>query len=258
MKKYKTLFLTGRGERHQQAALGAAPPELDVVMLRDASKKEIIALLSEMDFLISERTGVIDAEIIASGKNLKLIQRLGSQTWDIDTAAAKKAGIPVCFLPVKTCGFVAEHLILMMLGLAKRVRELVAITDRAGDWGMPPKRCNENYFAFNWSGRAKVDALNQSTVGIFRIWRDRHRTCAPSQRLQLPDFVFQAASVTAVGRSGAWPNARAARCFSPSKRFCSLPVAEPAREQSKYQLGFLRWHEEGGAFCALRGAGCRQ
>ena len=166
MAKYKTLFLTGRGQRHQQAALDAAPAELDVVMRRGIGKEEIISLLLDMDFLMSERTGVIDADIIAAGRKLKLIQRLGSQTWDIDTAAAKKAGIPVCCMPVRTCVLVAEHLVLQVLGLAKRIRQLVDITDKAGDWGMPPKRCNEDYFAFNWSGRKKVDALYESTVGI--------------------------------------------------------------------------------------------
>lgn len=164
--KHKTLFLTNRGELHQSVALQAAPPELDVVMRRGASKEEIIALLPDIEFLISERTGVIDADMVAAGRKLRLIQRLGSQTWDIDLTAAKKAKIPVCYLPVRTCALVAEHLILQMLGLAKRFRELVDITDKAGDWGLPPKRCNENYFAFNWSGRRKIDAIYQSTVGI--------------------------------------------------------------------------------------------
>jgi lactate dehydrogenase-like 2-hydroxyacid dehydrogenase len=164
--KHKTLFLTNRGEVHQGVALQAAPPELDVVMRRGASKDEIISLLPGTEFLISERTGVIDSDIVAAGKHLKLIQRLGSQTWDIDLVAAGKAKIPVCYLPVRTCVLVAEHLVLQMLGLAKRIRELMDITDKAGDWGLPPKRCNENYFAFNWSGRKKIDAIYQSTVGI--------------------------------------------------------------------------------------------
>lgn len=164
--KHKALFLTNRSELHQGVALQAAPPDLDVVMRRGASKEEIISLLPEMEFLITERTGVIDADIIAAGRKLKLIQRLGSQTWDIDLAAAGKAKIPVCYLPVRTCVLVAEHLVLQMLGLAKHVCELVDITNKAGDWGKPPKRCNENYFAFNWSGRQKIEAIYQSTIGI--------------------------------------------------------------------------------------------
>ena len=164
--KHKTLFLTNRGEVHQKVALEAAPAELDVMIRRGASKDEVLSLLPEMEFLISERTGAIDADIIAAGKKLRLIQRLGSQTWDIDLAAAQSAGIPVCYLPVRTCVLVAEHLVLQLLSLAKRIRELVDVTEKAGDWGLPPKRCNENYFAFNWSGRKRIDALYQSSVGI--------------------------------------------------------------------------------------------
>jgi phosphoglycerate dehydrogenase-like enzyme len=166
MAKHPTLFVTHRGQRHQQAALAAAPPELDVTVRRSPDKREVLALLPDMEFLISERTGVIDAEIIAAGRKLRLIQRLGRQVWDIDTEAARRAGIPVCYLPVKTCALVAEHMVLQMLALARRLRELVAITDAAGDWGLPPKRCNEDYFAFNWSNRKQIDSLLGSTVGI--------------------------------------------------------------------------------------------
>jgi phosphoglycerate dehydrogenase-like enzyme len=166
MAKHKTLFLTQRGLRHQQAALEAAPTELDVVIRRNAGKAEVISLISNMEFLISERTGAIDKDIIAAGKKLRLIQRLGSQAWDIDTKAATKAGIAVCCMPVRTCMFVAEHMILQMLGLGRRIRELFAVTDAAGEWGLPPRRCSEDYFAYNWSKREKVTPLLESTVGI--------------------------------------------------------------------------------------------
>lgn len=102
MPKQLTLFVTNRGERHQQAARDAVPDVLDVVLRRTPIKDEIIGLLPDMDFLISERTGTIDADIIAARKKLKLIQRLGLQTWDIDTSTVKRAGVPVCFMPVRS------------------------------------------------------------------------------------------------------------------------------------------------------------
>ena len=97
--KHKTLFVTDRGLQHQQWALEGAPPELEITMRRKPGKEEIIALLPDMEVLISERSGVIDADMIAAGRNLRLIQRLGIQTWDIDLEAARSAGIPVCFSP---------------------------------------------------------------------------------------------------------------------------------------------------------------
>lgn len=166
MTRHKTLFITHRGLRHQQAALEAAPAELEVTMRRSPSKEEIIALLPEMEFLISERTGEIDADIIAAGKKLRLIQRLGSQTYDIDLEAARAAGIPVCYLPVRSCIMVAEHMLLQMLALAKRLREVMDLTLEADDFGQPPRRCDEDYFAYNWTGRENILGLWGATVGI--------------------------------------------------------------------------------------------
>ena len=117
MNNHPTLFITHRGLFHQQAALDAAPSNLNVFMLRSPSKEEILRLLPGKEFLITERSGVIDEEIIHAGKDLQLIQRLGSQTHDIDVDAAKTSGIPVCYLPIRSCIMVAEHMMMQMLGL---------------------------------------------------------------------------------------------------------------------------------------------
>ena len=58
MTKHKTLFLTQRGLQHQQWAMEAAPPELDLIMRRGTDREELLALLADAEFLISERTGI--------------------------------------------------------------------------------------------------------------------------------------------------------------------------------------------------------
>jgi phosphoglycerate dehydrogenase-like enzyme len=166
MPVHRVLWITHRGERHQQAALKSAPPEVAVTMRRSPSKEEILALLPETEFLVSERTGAIDAEMIAAGRKLRLIQRLGSQTHDIDLEAAKAAGVPVCYAPIRGCILVAEHMLMQILALAKRAREMMAVVAEGKDFGYPPRRCDEDYFAYNWSGRRGVTALWGSTVGI--------------------------------------------------------------------------------------------
>ena len=89
--KHRTLFITDRGAQQQAWALESAPPELDILVRRAPGRDELLALLPEVEFLISERSGTIDAEMIAVGRRLRLIQRLGTQTWDIDVAAARRA-----------------------------------------------------------------------------------------------------------------------------------------------------------------------
>ncbi len=164
--KHRTLFVTDRGQQQQQWALEGAPPDLDIVMRRRPPKEEIIALLPEMEFFISERSGVIDADMIAAGGQLRLIQRLGVQTWDIDLEAARAAGIPVCYLPVQTCELVAEHVVMQILCLIKRVRELMQVAEDGDDWGQPPRRCDEDHFAYNWSHRQNIGGLAGKRVGI--------------------------------------------------------------------------------------------
>jgi phosphoglycerate dehydrogenase-like enzyme len=104
--------------------------------------------------------------MIAAAPKLRLIQRLGSLTFDIDIAAAQRAGIPVCTWPIRGCILVAEHLLLQMLALVKHLPEVSALASAAGDWGRPSRRTDENIFAYNWSGRTGIDGLEGKTVGI--------------------------------------------------------------------------------------------
>jgi phosphoglycerate dehydrogenase-like enzyme len=146
--------------------LSGAPAELTVTMRRSPAKEEIIRLLPSMEFVVSERTGEIDADIIAAGKVLRLIQRLGSQIHDIDLEAAKAANIAVCYTPVRGCTMVAEHMLMQILVLAKHTRELMDVVQSANHFGHPPQRCDENYFAYNWSAHRGVVGLWGTTVGI--------------------------------------------------------------------------------------------
>ncbi len=126
----------------------------------------MLELLPQVEFVISERVGALDAELIAAGRNLKLIQRLGRQTWDIDLEAAKAAGIPVCTAPVSGCQLVAEHMLMAALALVKRMREVTQIAEQAElTWGQPQK-CTEDYFAYNWSRRNNIGGIFGKTVGI--------------------------------------------------------------------------------------------
>lgn len=166
MSRYKTIFTTERGHRHQQAALEAAPESLDIIMLRQPDRATLAAALAEADFLISERVGAIDAGLIRAAPRLKLILRLGSLTFDIDAEAARAAGVAVCRWPVGSVIRVAEHMVMQLLALSKKLRETEAIALEASDrWG-ESKRTDEDTFAYNWSERSNVEGIWQQTIGI--------------------------------------------------------------------------------------------
>ena len=162
----KVLFTTMRGLFHQHMARDGVPEGLQVDIVREPSRDDLLRQLPAYHVLISERAGVIDAELIAAAPNLKLIQRLGSYTADIDIQAAQAAHVPVCSLPVRGCVLVAEHLMLQLLSLGRRVREQMHIAEEAAVHARPSRRCDEDYFAYNWSGRAHLKGLQNATVGI--------------------------------------------------------------------------------------------
>jgi phosphoglycerate dehydrogenase-like enzyme len=165
MSRHPTLFLTHRSQFHQQNILAAAPEELDITIRRDASPDEILQLLPVMEFLITEREDVIDTRMISAGRNLRLIQRLGSQTWDIDLEAARQAGIPVCYWPYQSVINVAEHALLLSLNLIKKMRELCEVMNEAA-WTRPPRQSDEDTFAYNWTSRKGIGTLRLKTAGI--------------------------------------------------------------------------------------------
>ncbi|MBN1665998.1 MAG: hypothetical protein JW862_02885 [Anaerolineales bacterium] len=164
--KYKLVFTTDRGEWHQQMALDGAPENLNVTMLRVPDKATLIEALQDAEFLISERFGCIDAEIIQNAPKLKLIQRLGSLVHDIDLEAAAQAGVAVCYLPLGGVIHVAEHLVMQILALSKKLREVEAVALAASpEWGHS-RRTDEDTFAYNWSNRLGVSRIWGKNIGI--------------------------------------------------------------------------------------------
>lgn len=144
----------------------AAPRQLDLTVLGSPSRDEVLTALGGTEIFVSERSGVVDASHIAAGSSLRLIQRLGSQVHDIDLDAARRAGIPVCFWPLPQCTMVAEHVLMQMLTLAKRLREGSEVVIEAEPWGDGPKRSDANTFRMNWSEREGIRQMRDSTVGI--------------------------------------------------------------------------------------------
>lgn len=165
MTRPRLLWLTDRSEWHQQRALEAAPPDIEVIMRRHPAEADLLALLPSTEFMVSERSEPVTAAMIAAAPNLKLILRHGSLSYDIDIDAATKAGVKVSVQPVLGTVTCAEHALMMMLAVVKRLRRGLDAALRA-DHGLPPKRTDENTFAYNWLGYTDIGRLIGSTVAI--------------------------------------------------------------------------------------------
>lgn len=150
-----------------------APEKVDPSRLVNAAKGlrrsdgAVVALASDGKFedatVILFRRGEVNRELIARHPNLKLIQRLGERSQDIDLKAAAERRVRVSCLPRRTLHYTAEHCILLMLALAKRllasdraVREGTSAAAGLGELGG---------VVYNWTGM-DASGLYGKTLGI--------------------------------------------------------------------------------------------
>src|SRR5260370_24186437 len=90
-----------------------------VVQLAEGKPPEAVR---DSDVIVFRR-GRVTAEIMDLCPHLRLIQRLGESAAGIDLQAANTRGILVCCLPRQTLAHVAEHVLMMMLALSRRLLE---------------------------------------------------------------------------------------------------------------------------------------
>ncbi len=160
------------------------PPgfELDPIMCNDHGEME--RKVEQADFVVALK---VDAELVRHMRHVKLIQYHGvGYHKSIDVAACQAAGIPAAFTPDGNTVEVAEHIVMLVLAL---YRKLVVVHNalKQGKWLM-------------WELREEMYNLCGKTVGIVgfgRIGRETARklrafdvqllyydVCRPEARLE--------------------------------------------------------------------------
>lgn len=159
----REFFMPEEMDPAQVHALGNGLHERDGVSLVPMSAKLDLRKGSEADILIFRR-GAIDAAFMTANPKLRLIQRLGACADAIDLAAAERRGILVSCVPRATLQLTAEHAILLMMALGKK---LIVADDavRADRWDRDRVRPDHNV-AYNWAGIPDITGLFDKTFGI--------------------------------------------------------------------------------------------
>jgi phosphoglycerate dehydrogenase-like enzyme len=96
------------------------PPSLDMVVARHGTP-EFNAALPEAVCLVGFGDGSMDDAFYKSAPNLKLVQLLSAGYDRCDIEAARRAGVPICNNGGANSTAVAEHAILLMLAVARRI-----------------------------------------------------------------------------------------------------------------------------------------
>jgi D-3-phosphoglycerate dehydrogenase len=108
-------------------------PFATIEVAASTDEKSLISLSQDAIGLIVRGVVPISWRLIEAGKQLQVIGRTGAGYDNVDIHAATDHGIPVVFAPGAGTRAVAEGTLLMLLALAKRLRELDQKT-RAGQW----------------------------------------------------------------------------------------------------------------------------
>ncbi len=98
------------------------------------SVPEMQAKIADADG-VTIRTAMLPGEVLARGERLKVVSRHGVGYDNVDLAHLNGRGIPLALTADANAGSVAEHVMFMMLHLAKRGFQYDQAT-RSGDWAL--------------------------------------------------------------------------------------------------------------------------
>ena len=130
--------------------------DLEVVSGQCKTPQDLISLTASADYVITQ-FAPIDADVIKSMSNCKVIVRYGIGYDNVDCETAKKKGIPVCNIPTYCIDEVADHTLSFILSMT---RQLLANAKyvQSGKWGLG-------------TDLSKMRGLYDSTVGIIGLGR---------------------------------------------------------------------------------------
>jgi D-3-phosphoglycerate dehydrogenase len=132
------------------------PLGVTIVAAKSRTVEEVIACTADADAVITQFAPVT-AEAINAMKKVKVIVRYGIGVDNVDLAAAKAKGIPVCNIPDYCINEVADHTLAFILALTRQVVQNV-LPIRNGQWTVG---CDPNV----------MGALSDMTVGVVAFGR---------------------------------------------------------------------------------------
>jgi len=120
----KVLILTSKKRFELFSDLSKIPTDWNLIFGEDLNTDDAVLLAGvDADFIFADAVREVSKTLIDNMANLKLIHSEGVGYNKIDINAAKEKNVYVCNNTAANSGAVAEHTILLMLGLQRRLLE---------------------------------------------------------------------------------------------------------------------------------------
>ncbi|QRN82799.1 hypothetical protein JR338_10300 [Chloroflexota bacterium] len=127
--QWKILLTDGLAKISDDALLAKA----EMVDKKGISAEELLEVIGDYDALIVRGRTKVTEEVLAAGKKLKVVGRMGVGVDNIDLQAAKNHGVVVVNAPIATTVSVAELTMGLMLSLIRGIPKADAGM-KAGQW----------------------------------------------------------------------------------------------------------------------------
>lgn len=115
--QWKILLTDGLAAISDEALLA----KVDLADKKGISAEELLDIIGDYDALIVRGRTKVTEEVLAAGKNLKIVGRMGVGVDNIDLQAAKNHGVIVVNAPIATTVSVAELTLGLMLSLIRGI-----------------------------------------------------------------------------------------------------------------------------------------
>ena len=201
-------------EIEERMARALDEEKIELIIEPDAEKR--MEALEEADFIFCENDP-LPGDFYERAKKLKLIQAGGYFFEKLQIERATEAGIPVMTFPMPITDSVADHVMTMLLALARNFEVAVRAAREGSDNPASPRRADGS--AYNWTqtqGIAPLRGMRLGVLGMGDIGRGvalRARAFGMEiqywNRTPLPESVDEALSAKPVEREELFQNAEA-------------------------------------------------
>lgn len=148
------------------------PPKWELTVLPSSDPEGLDRALRDSEVLVVRNAPVRRAEL-QKASNLKLVQKFGRRTENIDLEAARELGIRVGTMPLEHGVWVAEHALMLMLALTKKLLPAHAgVVAGENPGGIQPFRTTQTRSVYNWTaleGRGTLFRRTLAIVGLGEI-----------------------------------------------------------------------------------------
>jgi phosphoglycerate dehydrogenase-like enzyme len=174
------------------------PPGFEIVpMARDASPAERARLLHDADFLMGSwvtTTVTLTEADYAAAPNLKLLQVMSAGYEHVDLSLAARHGVPVATFGDAMASVVAEHTLLLILAVYRRLLQLDAAV-RSGAWRTSEPELRElrgkrvGLIGLGYIGREVASRLRAFGAEVVYFSRRRHDDVPEVTYLRLDELL---------------------------------------------------------------------